>query len=197
MTRCSYVLYGGKSAEHEVSIRSARTVLNNLDLDKYEVYPVYITKKGAFIPHPRCEKKVESVEDLMGTTEGSPAATIGEFLTTHYTSSAKTLFIPCIHGTTGEDGVIQGFLEMLDVPYVGSGVLSSAVCMDKGFCNQLMGNAGIPQAKYYVIKKHDFLCPDFDPERLKRRQAIDVFKPSQRVFGGVSRGEIASSLWRV
>lgn len=153
-----YVLCGGISAEHEISLMSAMNIINNLDQSKYNIYPVYISKTGAWVEHDKVESKIEKPEELIIETEMKAAESIGKFLYGNYRLDDNNLFIPCIHGTYGEDGIIQGFLEALDVPYVGSGVLPSAACMDKVFTNQILEQSGMAQAKYVGIIQQDYLA---------------------------------------
>lgn len=146
-----YVLCGGISVEHEVSLRSAQSIINNLDKEKYDVYPIYIDKKGSFIPLDKVTAPVENSEDLIRVSEVGRVRSIGKFLSENFHEEADNIFIPVIHGTTGEDGVIQGFLEALNVPYVGNGILSSAICMDKAVTNQMLTVHHVDQGKYYIL----------------------------------------------
>ncbi len=156
-----YVLCGGVSAEHEISLMSAMNIINNLDKDKYNVYPVYINKSGAWASHPK-NVIINEPSDLIIETEMNNAESIGKFLTENYKSNESNIIIPAIHGTYGEDGIIQGFLEMLDVPYVGSGVLSSAACMDKVVTNHILEQFGVAQAKYIGILNGEYTARGVD-----------------------------------
>ncbi|HHX68058.1 MAG: D-alanine--D-alanine ligase family protein [Miniphocaeibacter sp.] len=153
MLKNIYVIYGGVSVEHEVSLLSATNVINSLDRNKYNVYPVYVDKEGKWIPYGKCNKKIENYKDLIVETNHSLASSISNFLINCYRENEDNVIFPIIHGTYGEDGVLQGFLEMLNVPYVGNGVLSSALCMDKAITNQLFEENNIPQAKYRLLVK--------------------------------------------
>lgn len=149
------ILCGGVSSEHEISLRSAQSILNYSNRDKYRVYATYITKKGVFISLGEITEKVESPESLMRESDLSVRASISAFL--DEIADMEDLFIiPVIHGTTGEDGQIQGFLETLQIPYVGNGIASSAICMDKGFANQIFEANGIPQARYAIVKRSEY-----------------------------------------
>jgi len=151
-----YVLCGGKSVEHEVSLKSASAIINALDRDKYNVYPVYITRNGAWCNLGLCNEKIENPEDLERETEKSVAESMGEFLYKDFKGGENTVIFPALHGTNAEDGTIQGLLELLDVPYVGDGVLASSVGMDKVIARDLFAQHGIPQTKYTSFRSHQW-----------------------------------------
>lgn len=113
---------GGKSSEHEISILSGQQVVSNLNLNKYEILPVVISKTGDWKPESILDKKIDIV------------------------------FI-AMHGKYGEDGTIQGMLELSGIPYTGSGVLASSVGMNKGTFRKLMSAENLPIPKYIKIKK--------------------------------------------
>ena len=149
------VLFGGASSEHEVSRMSATSVLNNLDTEKYDVLPVGITKDGRWYLYSG------PVEDLCsGAWErhsgnvpaaicpGSGLAGLVAFENGVCRSLPVDVVFPVLHGKNGEDGTIQGLLELAGIPYVGCGVLASAVCMDKAVANALFDAAGIPHTKW-------------------------------------------------
>lgn len=164
MIKNIYVLCGGNSAEHEISLISAKAVINNLDREKYDVYPVFIDKKGAFHYLGLQKEMVEKPEDLIRTDEVSVQKSIIDFLQKNYKVDEENLFIPVLHGTYGEDGTIQGFLEILDVPYMGNNVLSSAICMDKAIANEILSYKNIAKSKFKVIYKSDF---NHEKEKIK------------------------------
>lgn len=147
-----YILCGGVSVEHEISLLSAQNMINTLYKD-YNVYPIFVSKEGAWVCPGRVNEEIEKPEDLAMGTIDEPALSIGRFLYEDYRAGEKNFFIPCLHGTYGEDGVIQGVLEALDVPYLGSGVLASALCMDKANTNELLDFYKIPQAAFVNIDK--------------------------------------------
>lgn len=151
-----YVLCGAVSVEHEISLMSAKNILNNLNKEKYKVYPVYISKDGKWFCHERLEKEIEDQTSLIKEVKLSREESIGKFLSQNYDSSKENFFIPCIHGTYGEDGVIQGFLEVLGVPYLGSGVLASSSCMDKSVTNEVLEQNGMPKAKNLAVIDTDY-----------------------------------------
>lgn len=151
-----HVLCGGESSEHEISLRSARSIINNLDKEKYNVSYTYITKDGRFVPIGNYTEDIENPEDLKRTTSLNKKESIMQFVD-FINQIDDPYVIPVIHGTTGEDGQIQGFLETLGVKYIGNKLASSAVCFDKALANDVLALHGIPQAKYYVINKKRYL----------------------------------------
>src|SRR5215467_9081543 len=123
------VVRGGRSGEHEVSLRSAESILKAIDRNKYDVVPITITHNGGWdpftlSPDPSGERHVDVV-------------------------------FPIVHGTYGEDGTIQGLFELANIPYVGAGVLGSAVGMDKDVMKRLLRDAGLPIVDYWAIKKNE------------------------------------------
>jgi D-alanine-D-alanine ligase len=121
------VLYGGRTGEHEVSLRSAESIINALDRQRYEVQRILITKEGRWQPR---------------AISPDPAANQG-----------IDVVFPVLHGTFGEDGTVQGLLELADLPYVGAGVLASAVSMDKEVMKRLMIERGLPVVEYISIRR--------------------------------------------
>ena len=137
------VLFGGRSAEHDISCVSASHVLAALDRDRYEVVPVGITRGGSFVA-------AEASDELRAT--GAHLELL-QYLATagSATPGVPTVVLPILHGPNGEDGTIQGLLEIAGVPYVGSGVLSSAVSMDKAMAKTVLRAEGIPQTAWRTI----------------------------------------------
>lgn len=148
------LLYGGKSAEHEVSLLTATAVSKAIDYGKYEVHPIFITLDGQWLRGPQLTKPVESVEQLQFTREVNSPNNIAEFILDQNTQAQFDVIFPLLHGTNGEDGTVQGLLEVLNFPYVGNGVLASAAGMDKVVMKQLFSVAGLKQVPYvYFIRK--------------------------------------------
>lgn len=144
------VLHGGRSAEHDVSNVSAVHVLRALDPDRYDVVPVGITHDGRWVVHPELAAGVRPNElppalDATGDEVALPDVTSS-------TSDETTVVFPVLHGPFGEDGTMQGLLEQLGVPYVGSGVLASAVAMDKCVAKDVLAAHRIPQARYVNLR---------------------------------------------
>lgn len=143
------LLYGGQSAEHEVSILSAFSVLNAIYYDYYQVQLVYITKNGQWVKGPLLTQKPESQEVLHLTWEGEGKT--GKIINPGAIKEEGTIVFPLLHGPNGEDGTIQGFLETLKMPYVGTGVLASACGMDKIMTKYVLQAGGIPQVPYVPV----------------------------------------------
>ncbi|NDZ95691.1 D-alanine--D-alanine ligase [Streptomyces sp. SID6673] len=147
------VLFGGVSAEHDVSCVTAAHVLAAADRDKYELVPIGIAKNGAWL---RNDKAIATLADggelpdrlETAGTEVEPLAAIRGDLD----ASTITVVLPLLHGPHGEDGTIQGMLELFTVPYVGAGVLSSALCMDKAMAKIVAEQAGIPQCRWIEFR---------------------------------------------
>lgn len=163
------VLYGGKSGEHEVSLQSAASVIQHLDRDRFEVIPVSIDKQGrwqwndlALIEESR-RKALPIFQNApeMRLEPQSSGPTMLQPVTGGGTGRPVDVFFPVMHGPLCEDGTIQGMLELADVAYVGSGVLGSAIGMDKDVAKRLAGAAGIPVAPYVALKREQF---DADPK---------------------------------
>src|SRR6185436_187521 len=124
------VLYGGRSGEHEVSVRSARAILERMDREKYEAIEYFIDQSGKWAPGP-----------ILPEPGAQPDIDV---------------VFPVLHGTFGEDGTVQGLLELADVAYVGAGVLGSSVAMDKDVAKRLLREAEIPIVDYAVVTAHEF-----------------------------------------
>lgn len=156
MKRNVYVLCGGKSAEHEVSLKSASAILNALDKEKYDVYPIFITKEGVWCSLGLLKDEIKNPEDLQVESNESIAVSIGKFLTEVLKEGENSIIFPAIHGTYGEDGTVQGFLELLDIPYVGNEVLSSAAGMDKVIMKDIFVKHKLPVVKYTSLRLHQW-----------------------------------------
>lgn len=147
------VLYGGKSTEHEVSVHSAQTVCKILaqQSEKYQIYPVFISKEGYWFLQEECGPK--STSDIPVTPVLCAAATL-QALDNSFSLQADVVF-PVVHGTNCEDGTLQGFLETLNIPYVGCGVLTSALGMDKELTKILAREAGLPIVPYRKVSRRE------------------------------------------
>ena len=145
------VIFGGMSTENEVSVISANSVLKNLDKSKYEIYPIYIDKEGEWYKYIEKTNK-EKISNII-----------------EYLKNLDVIF-PVLHGLYGEDGTIQGLLELLKKPYVGCKVLASSVGMDKVYTKIIFEKAGLNQAKYEYIRKCDdkyiYVDKQFNEEKL-------------------------------
>jgi D-alanine-D-alanine ligase len=145
------VLFGGRSGEHEVSLRSAESVLQSLDPQKYDVVPIGITHEGRWLSSGNPMKALLPRETIQKEfADGKPAAISAEVRTT----GGFDVVFPVLHGTYGEDGTIQGLLELADLPYVGAGVLGSSVGMDKDVMKRLLRDAGLPIVDYWALRSN-------------------------------------------
>ncbi len=164
------VVFGSRSVEHDVSIVTAQQVMRALDPAKYEVVPIYITRDGNWLTGPALMDiktfQTENLEELMGIREtivspsvrhhGMITPPVAGYLSKNTLRRLDVLF-PVIHGTHGEDGTLQGVFEMADLPYVGCGVLASAVTMDKIITKAVLREHGIPILDYVAFRRHDWL----------------------------------------
>jgi D-alanine-D-alanine ligase len=161
------VLFGGRSGEHEVSLVSAASIIRGLDPQKYEAVPIGITKEGHWLIGEGAQKMLPEVlrtgqrvvmsadptESALMPLDGSPR---GQKL---------DVVFPVIHGTFGEDGTMQGLLELAGLPFVGAGVLGSAIGMDKDVSKKLMQVAGIPVVPWIAVQRADW---ESDPKEIRR-----------------------------
>ncbi|MBB3678453.1 D-alanine--D-alanine ligase family protein [Modestobacter versicolor] len=186
------VVFGGRSAEHAISCVSAGSVLAALDPDRYEVVPVGITRDGRWVLHDGAALAIEG-GTLPEVTDGTPVTLVGDpagrglaVLDAGQAVGQLTevdVVFPVLHGAYGEDGTIQGLLEMSGLPYVGSGVFASAASMDKEFTKKLLSAAGIAQGDHVVLRDASgAVCPDPTvlDEDARERLGLPVFvKPSR------------------
>ncbi|WP_390621188.1 D-alanine--D-alanine ligase [Bacillus testis] len=146
------LLYGGKSAEHKVSLQTALAVTKALDFTKFDIYPVYITTEGNWIAGKQLTAPAENVEALaLDSSEGSTAGSLStQAFSVQAAGQSKEfdVIFPLLHGPNGEDGTVQGMLELMNLPYVGNGVLASSAGMDKVVMKNIFAQAGLPQVKY-------------------------------------------------
>lgn len=154
-----HVICGGKSSEHDISLRSAKTIINNLDKNKYNVSYSYISKDGVIVPIGFYKNDIVDEFELQQETNKSIKESIKDFID-FIEKLDNPLVIPAIHGTTGEDGYIQGFLSILGLKYLGNSLISSAMCFDKAITNDILALNNIPQAKYYSITKDKYKKSD-------------------------------------
>jgi D-alanine-D-alanine ligase len=146
------IIYGGQSAEHEISILSARNVLAALDRDRFEPVLIGIDKTGKWLAQKE-QRLLESARDprLVGIEPGLPAPI-------EKAAGQVDVVFPVLHGTLGEDGAMQGLLEVAGIAYVGAGVLGSAIGMDKDVMKRLLRDAGIPIADFQTVRREQFIA---------------------------------------
>ncbi len=171
------LIFGGRSAEHEVSLMSARSVLKAINKDKYDVTLIGITKEGKWIAggDPMRALTAGDMADM------SEAALLGEpgkreLLALHEQPGSRAVqlssvteldvIFPLLHGPYGEDGTVQGLLELADLPYVGAGVLGSSLAMDKGVCKEILRANGVPVVDWLVALRSEI---ERGPEAVARR----------------------------
>ncbi|WP_445490581.1 D-alanine--D-alanine ligase [Niallia sp. 03133] len=151
------LLYGGKSAEHKVSMQTAMAVIKALDTDKFDIHPIYISEGGEWIRGEQLTGPVENVKQLEFTTNDEIQSTA---LSSRLFQSAEDrsfdVIFPLLHGPNGEDGTVQGLLELLNLPYVGNGVLASSAGMDKVIMKNIFEVAGLAQVKYTSFIRNDW-----------------------------------------
>jgi D-alanine-D-alanine ligase len=187
------LLFGGRSGEHEVSLTSAASVLKALNPAKYEVVPIGITREGSWRVGKAAEKLLPgagpsslAAEKLLPAVleSGKPVMasadpTTPQLVAIHRTSSAELrphidVMFPVLHGTFGEDGTVQGLLELAGIPYVGAGVLASATGMDKDIMKKLFRDAGLPVVPWVLILRSDW---ESDPAQVRRKVESAVGYP--------------------
>lgn len=204
------VVFGGRSGEHEISIRSASTVIREIDPERYEVVPVAITREGKWLnPAESAELLPVGVrERVAAESERLRATRIGLFgdtgaggLTVLGSEGAEVIpldvIFPVLHGTYGEDGTIQGLLEMSGIPYVGCGVLASSCGMDKVFMKTLFRDADLPQCEYVWFLRREWEDrPDAVVEQIAAKLGYPCFvKPANLGSSvGVSKAADETSL---
>ena len=182
------VIFGGRSGEHEVSIRSARAIVESIDRKKFDVVPIAITKEGKWLP------PAGSAQLLPAATQpllaSSAIATTGDIAllgdpshkglislqrdSQPLVAERLDVVLPALHGTYGEDGTLQGLLEMADVPYVGCGVLASACGMDKVTMKSLFVQAGLPICKHVWFLRSQWRN---DPDKVLRKVIRELGLP--------------------
>lgn len=145
------IIFGGKSGEHDISLLSAASVMKAMKKEKYEIVPIGITRCGQW-------KKYNGGLDVINPNtweEESESYNLND-LFEYKTNKKVEVVFPVLHGPFGEDGTIQGLLEMVDIPYVGAGVLASALAMDKVLAKMMIKGANLPQAEFEVVLKEEF-----------------------------------------
>src|SRR2546423_2801695 len=161
------VLFGGRSGEHEVSLASAASVIRGLDSDKYEAVPIGITKEGHWLAGAGAQKMLPDVlksgQRVMMTADPTDAALVR--LDGSGGGQRVDVVFPVMHGTYGEDGTIQGLLDLAGLPFVGAGVLGSAVAMDKDIAKKLLQSSKIPVVPWVSVQRADW---ERDPTEIQR-----------------------------
>ncbi len=169
------VIFGGRSGEHEVSLASATSIMENLDRSKYEVIPIGITKDGRWLLEGEPLKALQAgyvkagQEPALVSLAPQPSQPVSRESSPQArreTRLAIDVAFPVMHGPYGEDGTVQGLLEMAGVPYVGAGVLASAAGMDKAIMKALFQQRGLPIVKHLAMARREW---ETDPEGVMDR----------------------------
>ncbi len=197
------ILFGGRSGEHEVSLASAASVIRGLDPDKYEAVPIGITKEGHWLIGGAAQKMLPEVlkggQRVMMTADPTDAALIP--LDRSGGGQRLDVVFPVMHGTFGEDGTIQGLLDLAGLPFVGAGVLGSAIGMDKDVSKRLLQVAKIPVVPWIAVQRTDWeRNPKEIQKAVEKKFKYPVFVKPATLGSSVgmtkvhSRAELASAL---
>jgi D-alanine-D-alanine ligase len=194
------VLYGGRSAEHEVSCVSALHVVRAADPDRYDLRVIGITTEGRWVDTTAAlasglpAKALPSPDTVTGC-DGADAASLAPVEAVSGTGAGPLVVLPLLHGPMGEDGTVQGLLEIAGVPYCGPGVAGSAAAMDKGMAKALLTSAGLPQAPYLFFRETEIDAAGL-ADRIDRELGWPVFvKPANMGSSiGISRVADAGGL---
>ena len=159
------IIYGGRSSEHSVSCISAGAIMSHLDPEKYELYPIGITQQGTWTVGESDPEKLRSTDGVMPTVTLTKEVSLavdpacrGQFRFADGSEHVTVdVIFPVLHGLYGEDGTIQGLFELSGVPYVGTGVLSSACGMDKEYTKKLLAAEGLPVGKEVILRGEETL----------------------------------------
>src|ERR1700761_8855550 len=161
------VLFGGRSGEHEVSLASAASIIRGLDPQKYEAVPIGITKDGHWLAGASAQKMLPEVlrsgQRVIMSADPTETALIA--LDGNADGQKLDVIFPVIHGTFGEDGTMQGLLELAGLPFVGAGVLGSAIGMDKDVAKKLLQGAGMPVVAGIAVMRADW---ERNPKQIQR-----------------------------
>ena len=190
------VLFGGRSGEHEVSLASAASVIRGLDSDKYEAVPIGITKEGHWLVGAGAQKMLPEVlkggQRVMMAADPTDAALIP--LDRSGGGQRLDVVFPVMHGTYGEDGTIQGLLELAGVPFVGAGVLGSAIGMDKDVAKRLCQAAKIPVVPWVTVLRTDWECnPGAVRRAIEKKFRYPVFVKPATLGSSVGMTKVHSS----
>lgn len=186
MKKSVLVLFGGRSSEHDVSLKSATTILNNIDRNSFDVHPVGITKEGKWLLY--------TGNDYDLTNNGWQKNGIPAVLSPDATQKALIIckpgaqeaitididvVFPVLHGRNGEDGTIQGLCQLAQIPFVGCGVLASAVSMDKAFTKIAVATKNVPQANYVIVKQKEMANEEAVVQKIEKAFGYPYFiKPA-------------------
>jgi D-alanine-D-alanine ligase len=182
------VIFGGKSGEHEVSLTSAKNVMEAMDKEKYEIVSIGITKDGLWLTGGKVMEQLTAKADLapqLAARMAEPNRSLVPFLDNSVVARDSSLgaldvIFPILHGPMGEDGTVQGLFELANLPYVGCGVIGSAAAMDKGIAKDIFRANGLPLVPYQtILRKRWQNNPDEIIEQIEAALAYPMFvKPA-------------------
>jgi len=188
------ILFGGRSGEHDVSLRSARSILKAIDRKKYDVVELGITAEGKWLQGSAAQK-------LLGDTTSTPTPSTNVSIVTAAAAPGSTtgldVVFPVLHGTFGEDGTVQGLFELADLAYVGSGVLGSAAAMDKDAMKRLFLAAGLPLTPHVTLLRSEWRAdPKKSTRLIEKTLAYPIFvKPANLGSSvGISKVKVRADL---
>jgi D-alanine-D-alanine ligase len=186
------LIFGGRSAEHEISLISASAVHKNLDPGKFEVRSVYITRTGLWKPVPAPSTDIPALEagpafSFLPWQSGPAAGVLGPG------RPFADIYFPVLHGPFGEDGTIQGLLEMAGVPYVGAGVTGSALGMDKALAKSVLRDHGLPVVPFETVRESEWRKgPAAVLRRLRRALPLPLFVKPSNLGSSVGISKVAA-----
>ena len=189
------IVFGGQSAEHDVSCVTAAHVMRAVDRSRYSITAIGIDRSGQWHLAEAAMKALEAGPEALPdrlTADGLPVSSAPVLAAA--SSQGRTVVVPLLHGPMGEDGTVQGLLELLDLPYVGSGVLGSAVSMDKAMAKDVLARHGVPQPRYSVLRVDEVSTARVDA--VIRDLGLPMFvKPANMGSSiGVSKAKTADEL---
>lgn len=188
------ILFGGKSAEHEVSVQSARNILEALDKNKFDPMLIGIDKQGRWkLYEPnQSPEKIVSITDLPASHLGLSLNSSTKLIARHAQEPVQNpdVIFPVLHGPHGEDGAIQGLLEIADIPYVGAGIAGSAVGMDKDIMKRLLHEAGLPLTEHIVLKNTDTI----DPQKIIAALGTPLFVKPANMGSSIGVSKVKNDL---
>ena len=191
------ILFGGKSGEHEISLRSARSILEAIDRKKYDVVELGINKQGKWLGGAQAQKLL----GISGTAAPSDSVSLAVAAANPTAGTGLDVVFPVLHGTFGEDGTIQGLFELADIPYVGSGVLGSSAGMDKDAMKRMFFAAGLPQTPHITLLRSEWKAdPKKSVKQIEKALAYPLFVKPANLGSSVgiskvkSRAELAPAM---
>lgn len=174
------ILFGGKSAENYVSAITASSISRVLMDSKYNIYTMYISEEGVFSEVRAHKEVIDSPEDMIGKHKFNHKSHLDSLKNIiDFVKENEVIVFPALHGTYGEDGKLQGLLEVLDIPYTGNSVASSAIAMDKIICKDVLEKYNIPQGKYIGFSEKEALNTEYVLESIKDYNYPVFVKPSR------------------